>query len=332
MYLTASRLDIIVVKRIFKYLNGTPRLCLDLKGYSESDYAGCNMDRKRTLGDFQLLGGKLSQLSDYDIVNEKDAKKLLETVEKTFGGNAATKKTQRNLLKQQYENFTASSLEMLDQTFDRLQKLVSQLELLEEKLSQEDVNQKLLRILVSCDGLGGYDWSDQAEEEPNYALMAFLSSSSDLEVLQDRFRIVEERLKFYKTNESIYFEDINVLKVEIQIEEIAIRELRKKLEITQKEKDGIQLNVDKLKHASKSLNKLMECQIVDNCKKMLGYENYNAVPPPYTGNFMPPTLDLYFTSLDEFVNKHVAENCKAKSSEEEPKVVRKNDDALIIEE
>nr|GEY70082.1 hypothetical protein [Tanacetum cinerariifolium] len=45
---------------------------------------------------------------------------------------------------------------------------------------------------------------------------------------------------------------------------------------------------------------------------------------------MPPTLDLSFTSLDEFVNKHVVKNCKAKSSEEEPKVVRKNDVALII--
>nr|GEU83424.1 hypothetical protein [Tanacetum cinerariifolium] len=33
--------------------------------------------------------------------------------------------------------------------------------------------------LVLCDGLGGYDWSDQAEERPNYALMAFTSSSSD---------------------------------------------------------------------------------------------------------------------------------------------------------
>nr|GEZ89273.1 ribonuclease H-like domain-containing protein [Tanacetum cinerariifolium] len=34
----------------------------------------------------------------------------------------------------------------------------------------------------------------------------------------------------------------------------------------------------------------------------------------------------------EFVNKPVVENCKAKSSEEEPNVVRKNDDALIIED
>ncbi|GJX98533.1 putative ribonuclease H-like domain-containing protein [Tanacetum coccineum] len=77
----------------------------------------------------------------------KDAKQLLEVVEKRFGGNATTKKTQRNLLKQQYENFIAPSSELFDQTFDRLQKLVSQLELLDEKLSQEDVNQKLLRSL-----------------------------------------------------------------------------------------------------------------------------------------------------------------------------------------
>ncbi|GJV69991.1 integrase, catalytic region, zinc finger, CCHC-type containing protein [Tanacetum coccineum] len=55
----------------------------------------------------------------------KDAKLLLEAIEKRFGGNAATKKTQRNLLKQQYENFTAPSSETLDQTFDRLQKLMS---------------------------------------------------------------------------------------------------------------------------------------------------------------------------------------------------------------
>ncbi|GJV09278.1 putative ribonuclease H-like domain-containing protein [Tanacetum coccineum] len=35
--------------------------------------------------------------------------------------------------------------------------------------------------LISCDGLGGYDWSDQAEEGSNYALMAYSSSSYDSE-------------------------------------------------------------------------------------------------------------------------------------------------------
>ncbi|GKD02005.1 hypothetical protein Tco_1172279, partial [Tanacetum coccineum] len=67
-----------------------------------------------------------------------------------------------------------------------------------------------------------------------------------------------------------------------------------------------------------------------NCKKGLGYEKYNAVPPPYTGNFMPPTPNLSFTILDEFVNKHVVEN--RKSDEEVSKVVRKSDDSLIIED
>ncbi|GJY77024.1 hypothetical protein Tco_0482140 [Tanacetum coccineum] len=57
----------------------------------------------------------------------KDGKSLLQAIEKRFGGNAATKKTQWNLLKHQYENFTASSSEVLDQNFDRLQKLISQL-------------------------------------------------------------------------------------------------------------------------------------------------------------------------------------------------------------
>nr|GEU61051.1 hypothetical protein [Tanacetum cinerariifolium] len=77
----------------------------------------------------------------------KDAKQLMKAIEKKFGGNAATKKTQRNILKQQYENFTPSNLELLDQIFNRLQKLVIQLQLLGEKLSHEDVNQKLLRSL-----------------------------------------------------------------------------------------------------------------------------------------------------------------------------------------
>ncbi|GJY84377.1 reverse transcriptase domain-containing protein [Tanacetum coccineum] len=93
----------------------------------------------------------------------KDAKKLLEAVKKRFGGNATIRKTQRNLLKQQYENFTALSSEMLDQTFDRLQKLVSQLELLDEKLSQEDVNQKLLRSLSPEWNTHAVVWRNKAD-------------------------------------------------------------------------------------------------------------------------------------------------------------------------
>nr|GFB71052.1 ribonuclease H-like domain-containing protein [Tanacetum cinerariifolium] len=71
----------------------------------------------------------------------KDAKTLMEAIEKRFGGNKETKKVQKTLLKQQYENFTSSS------SHDRLQKLISQLEVLGESLSQEYINLKFLRSL-----------------------------------------------------------------------------------------------------------------------------------------------------------------------------------------
>nr|GEW31896.1 hypothetical protein [Tanacetum cinerariifolium] len=72
--------------------------------------------------------------------------------------------------------------------------------------------------------------------------------------------------------------------------------------------------------------------IVHNCKKGLGYENYNVVPPPYTRKFMPLKPNLSFTSLDEFLNKPVVENYEAKSSKKEPKVVRKNNNSIFIKE
>nr|GEV06600.1 hypothetical protein [Tanacetum cinerariifolium] len=59
----------------------------------------------------------------------KDAKTLMKAIEKRFEGNTKTKKVQKTLLKQQYKNFIGSSSESLDQIHDRLQKLVSQLEI-----------------------------------------------------------------------------------------------------------------------------------------------------------------------------------------------------------
>ncbi|GKB51382.1 ribonuclease H-like domain-containing protein [Tanacetum coccineum] len=191
--------------------------------------------------------------------------------------------------------------------------------------------------LVSCDGLEVSNNSNCSKSclktvetlKSQYDQLHKDFKKSELMVLayKSGLESVEEKLEVYKANESIYSQDIKVLKFEIECKDIAIRELRKKLEIAQKEKDGIQFNVDKFENASKSLNKLIESQIVDNCKKGLGY---NAVPPPYTGNFMPPTPDLSFTSLDEFVNKPVVEN--RKSDKEVSKVVRKSNDSLIIED
>ncbi|GJY29767.1 putative ribonuclease H-like domain-containing protein [Tanacetum coccineum] len=70
-------------------------------------------------------------------------------IEKRFGGNKESNKVHKTLLKQRYENFNRKSSKGLDQIYDRLQKLISQLEIHRETIYQEDVNMKLLRSLPS---------------------------------------------------------------------------------------------------------------------------------------------------------------------------------------
>ncbi|GJR85393.1 hypothetical protein Tco_0209404, partial [Tanacetum coccineum] len=80
----------------------------------------------------------------------KDAKTLWEAIKAMFRGNKESKKMQKTILKQQYENFTTLRSEGLDKTYDRFQKLISQLEIHGEVISQEDANLKLLRSLPSA--------------------------------------------------------------------------------------------------------------------------------------------------------------------------------------
>nr|GEW89628.1 ribonuclease H-like domain-containing protein [Tanacetum cinerariifolium] len=80
----------------------------------------------------------------------KDAKSLWESIKNRFGGNKESKKMQKPILKQNYKNFAASSQERLDKTYDRFRKIISQLEIHGEVISQEDANLKLLRSLTSA--------------------------------------------------------------------------------------------------------------------------------------------------------------------------------------
>ncbi|GJV83904.1 putative ribonuclease H-like domain-containing protein [Tanacetum coccineum] len=83
------------------------------------------------------------RFSKYD-----NAKELWEAILKTFGGNEATKKTKKNQLKQQYGNFKAEGSETLEQTFNRLQAIVSHLEFMDVPIEKDDLNQKFLTSLA----------------------------------------------------------------------------------------------------------------------------------------------------------------------------------------
>ncbi|KAJ9567763.1 hypothetical protein OSB04_003729 [Centaurea solstitialis] len=78
---------------------------------------------------------------------EGDAKSLWIALEKRFSGTKSTKRNQKAILKQQYENFTSLKNESMTQTFDRFNKLIGELATVDVKMDKDDVNRKFLRSL-----------------------------------------------------------------------------------------------------------------------------------------------------------------------------------------
>nr|GEX48791.1 hypothetical protein [Tanacetum cinerariifolium] len=78
----------------------------------------------------------------------KTAQELWTAILKTFGGNEATRKTKKKQLKQQYGNFKAEGKETLEQTFNRLQAIVSHQEFIDVEIEKDDLNQKFLTSLA----------------------------------------------------------------------------------------------------------------------------------------------------------------------------------------
>nr|GEV72310.1 copia protein [Tanacetum cinerariifolium] len=260
-------------------------------------------------------------------------------------------------------------------------------------------------LVSQCDGTGTYDWSYQAEEEPtNFELMAFSSSpsnsSSDCKVLpctkacskaysqletqydtltenfrksqfdvvsyQTGLESVEARLLVYKQNESVLEENIKLLNIEVQLRDTALTILRQKLDTIEKERDDLNMKLEKFQTSSKRLTDLLASQTSE--KAGLGYNSqvftkdmfdcnnyyssesdseiwspsylydrfvpsggYHAVPPPVSGTFMPPKPDLVFHTLPSDANEHLAFNVQLSLTKPE-QVLSSRPSAPIIEE
>ncbi|GJW82388.1 ribonuclease H-like domain-containing protein [Tanacetum coccineum] len=198
-------------------------------------------------------------------------------------------------------------------------------------INVEEISSK---AMLAIDG-AGFDWSFMADEEvpTDMALMAFsdsevhndktcsktcLKSFETLKTQLDDLRIefnksefnlatykrglasVEEQLVFYKKNEVLFCEQLAVLKRDISYKDSEISVLKSELEKLKQEKESNQLKIENFDNASKSLDKLIGSQIPDKSRKGLGFVSYNVVPPPPTGLFSPPNLDLSNSGLEEF--------------------------------
>ncbi|GKC70583.1 hypothetical protein Tco_1116466 [Tanacetum coccineum] len=111
---------------------------------------------------------------------------------------------------------------------------------------------------------------------------------------------VEEQLVFYKKNEVIFYDQLVVLKRDISFKDSEISVLKSELEKLKQDKESNQLKIEKFNNASKCLDKIIGSQIVGKSKNGLGYESYQAVPPPPTGIFSPAKPDLSYSGIEEF--------------------------------
>ncbi|GJT27677.1 putative ribonuclease H-like domain-containing protein [Tanacetum coccineum] len=154
-------------------------------------------------------------------------------------------------------------------------------------VNMEDTSSK---AMVAIDG-AGFDWSFMVEVEvtTNMALMAFLDS--------ERFNICRGTTCLLQENEVMFYDQIVVLKRDASFKDSEIIALKGEIEKLKKEKECNQIKINKFENASKCLNKLIRSQISDNSRKGMGY---TAVPPPPTGLFLPPTIDLSNSGLEEF--------------------------------
>ncbi|GKE93069.1 ribonuclease H-like domain-containing protein, partial [Tanacetum coccineum] len=190
--------------------------------------------------------------------------------------------------------------------------------------------------LVVQDGIGGYDWSFQAEEGPtDFALIAYTSqgssssSSSDTEVhtcsknCLKSFKALQKQ--YDQQREALNKSSLEIIGYQMGLESLETRiVVHEKNELVYEEKiaflnydvqvkdisiknlkiNKTGLGFDSYVNESEVLDNVVnshECdQVNDRFKKS---EGYHAVLPPYTRNFKPARADLSFAGLDNFVYK-----------------------------
>nr|GEZ43006.1 hypothetical protein [Tanacetum cinerariifolium] len=164
-------------------------------------------------------------------------------------------------------------------------------------------------------------------------------SQFDVMSYQVGLESVEARLLIYKQNKSVLEENIKLLNIKVQLRDTALATLRQKLDTTEKERDDLNMKLEKFQTSSKRLTDLLASQTSE--KAGIGYNSqvftksifdcdssksdsnwppsnlydksvlsggYHAVLPPITGTFMSPKPDLVFHTPPFDENEHLAFN------------------------
>nr|GEV06642.1 retrovirus-related Pol polyprotein from transposon TNT 1-94 [Tanacetum cinerariifolium] len=217
----------------------------------------------------------------------KNAKSRMEAIEKRFGDNKESKKVQKTLLKQQYENFNGNSSEGLDQIYD----------------SSGSTNQAHDSNSANTDSLS---------DAVIYSFFMAMLTMRARRFLKKIGRKVgangSKTIGFDKTKVECY----NYHKRGHFVRECMASKVNMNREPVRKN-----ATVE-----TTDANALM-------AQDGFGYKTgkgYHAVPPSYTGNFMPPKPDLILTDMDdEDDNETETKSKQRKPSFAKVEVVKPND-------
>nr|GEW96831.1 hypothetical protein [Tanacetum cinerariifolium] len=228
----------------------------------------------------------------------KDAKSPIEAIEKRFGGNNEIKKVQKTLLKEQYENFSGTSSESLDQIHDMLQKLIIQLEILGLKNTNESVN-----VIPNVSAASS---KAPVSTLPNVVSLSDVVIYSFFACLSNSPQLDNEDLK------QIDVDDLEEMDLKWQMAMLTMS-AKRFLQRTERnlgangtnsirKKNLLIMHLWHLPHQAHQVleDLIMSYESDDSVPKSpvndryKSGEGYRAVPPPYTRTFMPPKHDLVF--------------------------------------
>nr|GEX30208.1 ribonuclease H-like domain-containing protein [Tanacetum cinerariifolium]GEX30489.1 ribonuclease H-like domain-containing protein [Tanacetum cinerariifolium] len=291
----------------------------------------------------------------------KTAQELWAAILKTFGGNEATKKTKKNLLKQQYGNFKAEGSETLEQTFNRLQ-------IDEDDIEEMDIKWNIALLSMKADRLPearteeGETTTDKEnhaliadEETPTkFTLMAKTSAKSKVfenslcsKACKKNFdslnsKITELTDKLYDAKNMIYHYKLALAHVEARLAEHRNQELKyyEKIRVLEFKTES---SIDCIENLKKELE-LIKKEKKGLYSKLAGFQTaskdldsllksqrldknkeglgYSVVPPPPAHVYSPPKKDLSWTGLLEFKDDTVTDY-----SRHSPAIKSTSDDA-----
>nr|GEY42883.1 ribonuclease H-like domain-containing protein [Tanacetum cinerariifolium] len=272
-----------------------------------------------------------------DDIKYKTAQELWAAILKTFGGNEATKKTKKNLLKQQYGNFKVEGSKTLEHSFNRLQVIVSQLQFIDVEIKHDDLNQNFLTSLapewlmhtivwrnrsdldtMSLDDLYNhlkvYESEVQKKSKPNSQNMAFISSAK---YSSRNEKVNTASVSTTSTNVSTASANIEVATISQDTALLmAIDGVRWDWSYMANDEENHALISDEetptefalmaktSAETSKDLDSLLESQRLDKNNEGLGY---SVVPPPPAQIYSPPKKDMSWTGLLEFKDDTVTD-------------------------